>query len=106
MADEIDLDQRTRDEEPRRTDGRPCRRNLEILLPDLVEGVEVRKVDHEHLSLEHLVERASGSLERFLEIAEDVVGLLFDVRTVKREGRVLPRFGGNAGLIVARDVVF
>src|SRR5712691_3283879 len=101
MADEIDLDQRARDQEPGSADGRPRRRDLEILLPDLIEGVEVRKTSHEDLSLEHLVERAAGGRECLLEILENEARLLLDVRAVIRESGVLLRRGRYAGLEVA-----
>jgi len=41
IADEIDLDERVVDQQPGGSDGRPWRRDLEVLLPDLVEAGEI-----------------------------------------------------------------
>src|SRR2546421_4571375 len=100
----MDLDQRARHQEAGRADGGARWRYLEEFLPYFVEAIEIVEVGHEDLRLDHLIEGAARRLERALEIVEDIAGLLLDVRAVIGEGRIPFRLGGDARLVVARDL--
>src|SRR5258706_13827358 len=80
------------------------RRRREELLPYLVEVEEVIEVGEEYLRLHHVLEVAAGGLEHAAEIVQNVARLLLDVGAVVGEGRILPRFGRHAGLVVRGDL--
>src|SRR3954469_22599263 len=103
-ADEIDLDQRIRDQQPRAADGGARRRLLEIALPHRIEAMEVVEVGEKHLRLDHLIERGAGCLEGFFQVVEDVGRLQFDVGAVKRKALLLARLRRHASAIIARDL--
>src|SRR5260370_13572757 len=90
-ADKVDLDQRVFDQETSRTDRRARGRELEILLPHLIEAVEILEVSKEDLRLENIIERAPSRLESLLEVFQDVAGLQFVVGTVERKIRTAHR---------------
>ena len=54
IADQIDFDQRVLDQKPGGTDRRARRWRLEVIAPDLVEGIEVVEVRQEDLSLDDI----------------------------------------------------
>jgi hypothetical protein len=54
--DQVDLDQRVLHQQPGGADGGARRRNGEIFLPHLVEGVEIVQVGEKHLRLDDVVE--------------------------------------------------
>ena len=56
-SDQVDLDQRIRNQQSRAADGGARRRLLEVALPHRVEAVEVVEVGEKHLRLDHLVQR-------------------------------------------------
>ena len=82
-ANQVDLDQRVLDQEAGRTDRRARRRDLEILLPHLIEAVEILEIGEEDLRLENIVERAASRLESRFEVFQDVARLQFDIGIVK-----------------------
>src|ERR1700733_403555 len=104
IADQIDFDLRVLDQQARRSDGCARRRDLEIFLPHLVEGMKVTQVFQEHLRLDDVIERTSRSLEGPREVLHDVMRPPLDVRAIERKVRVLLGFKGNSGLEIGRQL--
>src|SRR5207302_146647 len=103
-TNEIDLDQRIRDQQPRAADGGARRRLLEIALPHRIEAVEVVEVGEKHLRLEHLIERGACGLESLFQILEDVRGLQLDVRAIERKTGPLARLRRNPSFEIAGEL--
>src|SRR3954463_16120599 len=74
------------------------------LLPYLVEVVEVVEVGEEDLRLHRVLQIAAGRLKDAAQVVQDVARLLLDVGAVVGEGRVLPRLGRYAGLVVGGNL--
>ena len=72
-----------------------------MLLPNLVEAVEVIEICEKDLSFDHAVERRAGGLKGLRHVFEDVVRLQLDVRPVERKVRMLARFRRHPCLEIA-----
>jgi hypothetical protein len=97
----IDLDERILHKKARRANGRAGWRHLEMLLPDLIETIEVIQVHQKDLSLDDIVERSAGGLKSLRHILQDKVRLKIYVGAVKRKIWMLARLLRHARFEVA-----